>query len=220
MACWRAAAWVPVCSHCWRRPSATVPRALVQASSRCASWLPSCACSSACERSTVRSSASACPAKAAAVPARASRWSAASASLWPRWLVRACSQACAALSAARSRRAETCSTSPAERCAKVAAKPSSELRSASAWAVPARWCSVSACCQRPATAPVVVAKRSDRPSSCCCTACVTVSRQVSASRARPAMVVSTAGWIAAPAAWALWATLSLSDCSTEAASCL
>ena len=60
-----------------------------------------------------------------------------------------------------------------------------------------------------ATVVVVASKPVDSPSSCRCTACVTVSCNEAVSRARPAIVASMTGCSAAPAARALSATLVL-----------
>ncbi|MCY1218773.1 hypothetical protein D9M72_307240 [compost metagenome] len=220
IACWRLAAWALAWSHCWRSASVMLPSVPAHAARRCSSCDARPDWRSACDWPTVRTSDAACCSNAAVAAASACWLSAASFSPMRACCDRASVHACAVLAEVDSRRAATCSTRPAERCSNVCAKPSSAPRSSPARASLLRCWLASASFQIPATPAVEVSKRAEMPSSCCCTDCVTASRMAAVSRARPAMVASTAGWIAVPAARALSATLSFSDCPTEAASCV
>ncbi len=107
---------------------------------------------------------------------------------------------------------------PAERASKesvkrprVASRPVCRALLAASWRA-------RALVQVSATVVTVLSKRPARPSSWAATVSVRVSRRLLVSRAMPAMVASTTGWIASPARRALWLRLSRRDWSTEAAS--
>ncbi|MCY1319805.1 hypothetical protein D9M69_51540 [compost metagenome] len=135
---WRLTVWAFSCSNSWRKPAVMVPSVSAQADRRCASCAASCVCSPACDSPTVRTSVAACSPNATAAAVRACWLSLASFSPVRSWRDSASRHASAALAAAVSRRVATPSSSPAERCSKVWAKPSRDVRRSAASASLAR----------------------------------------------------------------------------------